>query len=324
MIRRHAMRKIKIKFTGFWNDFVPEKNFITDILRRHYEVEISEQPDYVFYSVFSDEYLNYDNAVRIFYTGEYQTPDFNLCDYGIGFDYLDFGDRYLRMPLYVICSDDFLTKAHKRGNRINKPQINEQFCSFVYSNSRADLIRTDFYNKLSEYKKVASGGRYMNNIGEYVADKTAFESNYKFSVAFENCSYPGYITEKLLGAFAAGTVPIYWGDPRISDTFNDKAFINVNAFDNLDDAIDEIKRIDADDAAYSEMLSQPVFIDENHIDNMRNRLETFIVSVIDRDKGSAFRRNRSMRGNNYELYFKRYGNLNMNLKKIKNIFWRKG
>ena len=30
MIRRHAMRKIKINFTGFWNDFVPEKNFITD------------------------------------------------------------------------------------------------------------------------------------------------------------------------------------------------------------------------------------------------------------------------------------------------------
>lgn len=315
-------KKIKIGFDGFWTGFDPEHNYFTDMLRKYYDVEISKKPDYLFYSVFSDNYINYDDAVRIFFTGEYQIPDFNLCDYGIGFDYLDFGDRYLRMPLYVIYAEDFLNRAQKRGGMIDAPQIREQFCSFVYSNNRADKIRADFYNKLSEYKKIASGGRYMNNVGGPVTDKMAFESNCKFSIAFENCSYPGYTTEKLLGAFAAGTVPIYWGDPRILEVFNEKAFISVNAFENIYDVIDEIKRIDADDEAYCEMLSQPVFKDENHVDSMRSNLETFVVSVIEQDKRSAFRRNRSMRGYNYELFFKRYGNLNMQLKKINNVFRR--
>ena len=35
--------------------------------------------------------------------------------------------------------------------------------------------------------------------------------NYNFVIAFENSDYPGYITEKVIDAFKAGTVPLYWG-----------------------------------------------------------------------------------------------------------------
>lgn len=34
---------------------------------------------------------------------------------------------------------------------------------------------------------------------------------YNFVIAFENSDYPGYITEKIIDAFRAGTVPLYWG-----------------------------------------------------------------------------------------------------------------
>ncbi|RVY51975.1 fucosyltransferase, partial [Helicobacter pylori] len=44
--------------------------------------------------------LSYQNAKRVFYTGENEVPNFNLFDYAIGFDELDFNNRYLRMPLY--------------------------------------------------------------------------------------------------------------------------------------------------------------------------------------------------------------------------------
>ncbi|CAJ99309.1 alpha (1,3)-fucosyltransferase fragment 2 [Helicobacter acinonychis str. Sheeba] len=36
----------------------------------------------------------------MYYTGENEVPNFNLFDYAIGFDGLDFKERYLRMPLY--------------------------------------------------------------------------------------------------------------------------------------------------------------------------------------------------------------------------------
>ncbi|MGH7793264.1 MAG: glycosyltransferase family 10 domain-containing protein, partial [Thermodesulfobacteriota bacterium] len=34
---------------------------------------------------------------------------------------------------------------------------------------------------------------------------------YNFILAFENTDYPGYITEKIIHAFMAGTIPLYWG-----------------------------------------------------------------------------------------------------------------
>ena len=50
----------------------------------------------------------------------------------------------------------------------------------------------------------------MNNIGGAVSDKFAFQQKHKFSIAFENTSYCGYCTEKIVEAFVAGTIPIYW------------------------------------------------------------------------------------------------------------------
>ena len=65
---------------------------------------LSNNPDYLFYSGFGYEHLKY-NCIRIFFTGECITPDFNECDYAIGFDRLDFGDRYLRFPLFYLYND---------------------------------------------------------------------------------------------------------------------------------------------------------------------------------------------------------------------------
>ncbi|MBU2634655.1 MAG: hypothetical protein KJ674_05460 [Nanoarchaeota archaeon] len=46
------MKKIKLGFKYFWPGFNPEDNFFTNFLRRHYEVIISKNPDYLIYSVF--------------------------------------------------------------------------------------------------------------------------------------------------------------------------------------------------------------------------------------------------------------------------------
>ena len=47
-------------------------------------------------------------------------------------------------------------------------------------------------------------------------DKIAVSSRYRYALVMENQRQPGYITEKLLDAFAAGAVPIYWGAPDVS------------------------------------------------------------------------------------------------------------
>ena len=48
----------------------------------------------------------------------------------------------------------------------------------------------------------------------------------RFVLCFENMRSPGYHTEKLFDAMAAGAVPIYWGDPRITDAVPEAAFVD--------------------------------------------------------------------------------------------------
>jgi hypothetical protein len=119
--------------------------------------------------------------------------------------------------------------------------LDRPFCSMVVSNNwNCDPTRLNFYADLSQYKSVASGGRYANNVGGAVKDKLAFVSQYKFNIAFENSSAVGYTTEKLLDALYASTVPIYWGNPKVDMDVNPKSFINIQDFSSSKKAIEFI------------------------------------------------------------------------------------
>jgi hypothetical protein len=175
------------------------------------------------------------------------------------------------------------------------------FCSFVYSNDRASEVREKFFNQLSDYKTISSGGRYKNNIGGPVADKLIFEQGHKFSFSFENSSYPGYCTEKLIQSFAAQTIPIYWGDPTVRETFNEEAFINCNKYNSWSEVVEEIKRIDNDPERYARMLATPA-LKEPERDGIEAKLEhlaAFLYHIIEQPSDKAIRYNRVYWGRRY-------------------------
>lgn len=283
------MKHIKIKFVDSWEGFGngDQPNDFLNILQQKYDVEISDNPDYLFYSGFGNKHLKYD-CVRIFFTGECITPNFNECDYAIAFDRLDFGDRYLRIPLYNI----FQYKS-EYDKLLNRPEFTHDdlkgkkgFCSFVVSNCFADDVRAVFFDKLSAYKQVSSGGRFRNNIGGAVADKKAFQAKHKFAIAFENTSYDGYCTEKIMEAFAAGTIPIYWGDPNVDKDFNPDSFINTHDYCNFDEVIERVKQIDNDDDLYMKIRNANPLLK----DCTDNGLAEFLYHIIDQDYNQSFRR----------------------------------
>lgn len=281
------MRHIRINFIGFWPSFNKEDNEFVNILKKKYDVEISHTPDYIIYSGFGLEHLCYD-CVRIFFTGECITPNFNECDYAIAFDRLSFGDRYLRIPLYKILHykpeyDSLLNRPTFTANDLKEKKA---FCSFVVSNCFADDVRAVFFDKLSAYKQVSSGGRFRNNIGGAVADKKAFQAKHKFDIAFENTSYDGYCTEKLMEAFAAGTIPIYWGDPNVAQDFNPDSFINAHDYSNFDKVVEHVKQIDNDDDLYIKIRNANPLLK----DSTDNGLAEFLYHIIDQDYNQAFRR----------------------------------
>ena len=108
-----------------------------------------------------------------------------------------------------------------------------------------------------------SAGGALNNTGfrvpEGVAAKLEFLRPYKFNLAFENASVPGYTTEKIVDAMQARAMPVYCGNPGAALEFNPKSFLNYFDFPCEEALIEKIIELDQDDAKYMEYLRQPYF-----------------------------------------------------------------
>jgi len=295
------MKRLKINFSDFWDKFDPYNNFITDALKEHFEVEISKNPDFVFCSNFGNKHLKY-RCVKIYFTGENLVPDFNIVDYGMGFQPIDYSDRYLRLPLYVLYPEACEKALKKHEIEADYDLKSKKFCNFVISNAISDPARDIMIDLLCGYKKVDSGGRYMNNVGGPVKDKIEFEKDYKFSMCFENTSSVGYTSEKIVEGFAGRTVPIYWGDPKVCEEFNPEAFINCNDFDSLEDALEYVKKVDEDDELFLKMLKAPILKEDSkaRIYLRENYLSDYLYQILSQDADKAFRRNRIYQGERYE------------------------
>lgn len=289
---------LKVKFVDLPSDSIKKKTL--PILQKHFgDVIECDDPDFLFYSVFGYEHLKYD-CVRIQWIGENLRPDFNICDYAIGFDHMEFGDRYIRIPLYYFYLEDYEKAIYKHLD-VSVPRASDKkFCNFIYSNSAASPERECFFNMLSEYKRVDSGGKYINNIGEPVANKYEFQKQYKFSIAFENSSTDGYVTEKILQAFAAGTVPIYWGNPSVEKDFNGRAFINCHNYSTFEDVIKRVIEIDNNDELYYQYLREPIGTPTQFPANSLEKYEEFLVHICSQKPSKAIRRSNIMYGKLYQ------------------------
>lgn len=292
--------KIKINFTDFWGGFDPWDNFITNTLKEQYEVLIVPEPDFLFYSCFGMRHMTYD-CVRIFYTGENLHPDFNLCDYAIGFQNGSWGDRYLRYPLYQLVAPELEMARMKHTFEFTEALLHRKFCNFIYSNGSADPSRNMFFYLLSQYKKVDSGGGVLNNLGYRVEHKLTFQQQYKFSIAFENASAPGYTTEKIVQAFAAGTIPIYWGNPDIGQEFNTRSFVNCHDYESFEDVVRAVQEIDENDDKYLKMMKEPIEKGTVwKIEQAEDAMKNFLWKIVRQSKTEAYRRTRAATMLNYE------------------------
>lgn len=261
------------------------------------------EADYLFYSPFTpDHHAARPDVVKILIVGENLCPDFNACDYAISGEYLDYGDRHLRMPHYAaytaaeaLASRPVLTTedlARKTG-----------FCNFVYSNSAlADPRRDRFFHALNGVVPVVSAGQHLRNdnslqrrdpTADWGAEKRALMERFRFTIAMENSEQAGYVTEKISDAFMARTVPIYWGDPRVVEEFNPAAFLHLRDYSDHAEAVADIRKLDAAPDRLLAMLNAPVF--SGGIDRVAAYLAAardFLENIFDRPLAEARRRPR--------------------------------
>jgi len=248
---------IRLQFVGFWDGFDPYDNYFMRLLGQRYHVELCDDPDFIIFSYVGKRRREYRRwkCVRIFYTGENITPDWSACDWAFSFEHSQH-PRHFRLPHWPFYVDPAaLVKPPDHDPAAIQSQ-KSRFCAFVVSNPLC-RTRNNFFRKLSRYKPVDSGGKVFNTLGYRVGDKQAFLRDYKFTIAFENESHPGYTTEKIVEPMLAHSIPIYWGDPLVGRDFDTRSFLSAHDSPSLDDLVDRVVEVDRNPALHLELLGRP-------------------------------------------------------------------
>ncbi|MEQ9115766.1 MAG: glycosyltransferase family 10 [Rickettsiales bacterium] len=88
-------------------------------------------------------------------------------------------------------------------------------------------------------------------------------NKYKFVISMENGFAPGYITEKIINAYEAGAIPIYWGDSQTtSKYFNKKSYIDVSDFKDMRALTEYIDKLLSNPKEMQRIMSEPVLTKE--------------------------------------------------------------
>ena len=226
----NSKKKIQIYSVDLFS-FDIHKKWLKDNLKDKFIIKFNKNnPDYLLYNVFGTEHLNpkYNNSIKIAVFTENKIPDFYEADYAIGHYHINYLDRYFKYSTFFWQNLNNTYFSLYRNEIVNNISKKTNFCAALISNNIiTDGFRIKFIEELSKYKKIDMGGAYNNNIGQKITNKIEFLKSYKFSISMENTEGNGYISEKIVDSFLAGTIPIYYGDYMIDEYINPKSYILI-------------------------------------------------------------------------------------------------
>jgi len=279
---------VRIGFCDMWSEFNASYNMFTLMLENLGRVSVigtevvrgDEPIDILLFGPFGNSWEQVNSRIpKIHYTGENSPPvvrdDVKL---NLGFMRIDH-PLYIRLPLWMLEIDWFNADVERIRNpkpiplerccRTYSDELSRKtkFCAFVVTNP-CQPMRNEAFHWMNSYKPVDSAGRLFNTMGNAIfaglgggggeLKKLEFLKDYKFCLSYENNSSPGYTTEKLLHAKAAGCIPIYWGDPEVAKDFNMEGVINANDFTSKKELIEAVKKVDESDSEYMRKFSVPL------------------------------------------------------------------
>jgi len=229
------LRRIRLKFTNGLA-FADGVRDILFAVRDEYEFVESDTPEVVIFGPYGSDIPPPGGPVRVGYFCENIRPDLSICDWAFGIPYEELvGDpRYMRIEWHGVQPQDLAKPAAIDPEAVLRGKT--RFCNFLYGNPVP--YRERFFRELSRYKRVDAPGRSMNNMpgidsgvpGDRWSAKRQYLQAYKFTIAFENYSFPGYHSEKLLDPMLAASIPVYFGNPRIASHFNPRSFLNGHEY----------------------------------------------------------------------------------------------
>ena len=178
---------------------------------------------------------------------------------------------YLLSPVNITPYADMMLSWEK-NNPVGLDDGARKFCLFMVSNPSCKL-RNDTFMLLSRVGHVVSAGGFRNNLAPGVqhppdrmnhTEHIKYLRQFRFMITFENQSLPHYHTEKITNAFEAGVIPIYWGDPCITDIYDARSFIHIPTLNNpnhqweaVKQAINRVQEAHTNPAVYASYFRYP-------------------------------------------------------------------
>lgn len=176
----------------------------------------------------------------------------------VGNKYTDaFSRLYLRHPIDILK----LVKRHMLsvfpGNRLKvldslrsikgKQLQDQRYAAIIYFGKRKCLKLFgngwDNVSNLPMHYRKKLTPLLSSLTPQYIENKIETIQKIKFALCFENYSFPGYVTEKIIECFVAGVIPVYLGAPDIEEFVPTGTFIDVRQYKDWESLLDKMKGI---------------------------------------------------------------------------------
>jgi hypothetical protein len=230
--------------------------------------------------------------VTLFHTAENLRHDHIPADFSISHDLNVQSNRHYRLPYWM----EVIDWSHEgiKGNhnsrygellkleRLQAP-LGDQFLKrpqkAVLITSHLREPRASCYKLLKQYLPIDGLGPYFdhtirNHHQSRFAKKDVLQ-NYAFNLCPENGLHPGYVTEKIPEAFAAGCLPISSVEEWVGGDFNPSAFINLTTI--MVNESDGLGLILKSKATLESFVQQPLLL---HVPSLAG-VQKFVKKIVD-------------------------------------------
>lgn len=198
------------------------------------------------------------DALNIWYTGEnIRPPSEGSWDAILSFEDDNFSLNNIYLPFWATTLGATVDAAEKMQRTLLERRVptgvRQQFASAVIGNPEPMRMKA-----IRELSKVGEVGLYGSVFNNSVKDKMEVLKHYTFNICFENDLYPGYVTEKVIESWSAGSIPLWWGlDPQ--GYINPKAVVNFAEL-GFDRGISYVLDLVANPDKVKAMQSEPILL----------------------------------------------------------------
>jgi hypothetical protein len=115
--------------------------------------------------------------------------------------------------------------------------------------------------------------------------KSEVLGQYNFAICFENMILKGWMTEKLFDCFFAGTVPVYWGAPDVTERVPPECFVDMRRFSGYDELRRYLKSLGPADILRFKENARDYLRSEKYKPFTKEEFAKVFVRIVEEDAG---------------------------------------